>query len=695
MSQLMHMKKLSSHSRCTEWARAEADPGVNIHVSRFSFDPTRVRTLPAKLVWVRGAVAALGLVALTSPSHAQAPPPLGSVAPFAVLGASTVTNTGPTVLTGTAALPGNLGVSPGTAITGFPPGILTGPGASIHQNDAVAIQAQIDLFTAYQNLVGRPTNFNLTGQNLGGLTLVPGVYNFSSSAQLTGLLTLNGLGNPNSVFIFNIGSTLTTASASTIALINGAQGGNVFWRVGSSATLGTTTSFAGDILALASITLNTGARITCGAAWAHTGAVTLDTNTISLCNLMAGVGGPVLGPTGVPLLTSLLPPSATGSDISVANALDTFVGGGGTLPLAFLNLFTLTPAALANALTQLEGEAGTGAQESGFEMMNSFLSLLTNPFAENRGFAPPPQPPLIYKTLAFKAPAEAVPDPRRWSIWAAAYGGEANIKGDPAGVGSNNLTTREGDFATGLDYLVTPDTLVGFALAGGGTSWSLAAGLGGGRADVFQAGLYAAQRYGAAYLSGALAYASYWASTSRTVTIAGTDTLSASFIAQNFGGRLEGGYRVTSWAPFSVIPYAAVQAQSFRTPGYGESGSLGAPDPFALTYNAQTATMVRSELGSRFDQVIARADRSSVVLFGRAAWAHDWQSNPNLTATFIGLPGATFVAFGAVPPKNLALATAGAEWRWTNGWSFMAKFDGEFANGYDAYTGTARVRYSW
>src|SRR6202030_2048586 len=134
--------------------------------------------------------------------------------------------------------------------------ILTGPGASIHQNDAVAIQAQNDLFTAYLNLMGRPTSVNLTGQNLGGLTLVPGVYNFSSSAQLTGGLTLNGLGNPNSVFIFKIGSTLTTASASTVLLINGAQGGNVFWQVGSSATLGTTTSFAGDILAKASITLN-------------------------------------------------------------------------------------------------------------------------------------------------------------------------------------------------------------------------------------------------------------------------------------------------------------------------------------------------------------------------------------------------------------------------------------------------------
>jgi uncharacterized protein with beta-barrel porin domain len=620
---------------------------------------------------------------------------------FGILAGTTVTN----VPASASVITGNLGVDPGNACTGFNftnagntcstlplgNGQVTG---AVSVANGVALQAQNDDTTAYNFL--RAQGGATTGPQLGGLTLVPGVYSIGA-ANLTGTLTLNGQGNPNSVFILNA-TALTTAGgpgASTVILINGAQGGNVFWTVGSSATLGTSSTFVGDILALTNISLDGGDTILCGAAWAQNGAVTL-----------AGPASHITACTGANAATaasaaSVLPSSATASDISVANAIDTFVNNGGTLPAAFANLLAfLSPSQLAAAFTQLSGEAATGAQQSGFQMMNSFLSQMTNPFAENRGFAPesPParQPPLIYKTLAFKAPpGEAAPEPRRWSIWAAAYGGVANIKGDPSGIGSNNLTTREGGFVTGLDYLVTPDTLVGFALAGGGTSWSLAAGLGGGRANVFQAGLYAAQRYGAAYLSGALTYASYWASTGRTVSIAGTDTLNASFIAQNFGGRLEGGYRVTSWAPFSVIPYAAVQAQAFYTPRFNESGSLGAPDPFALTYNAQTATQVRSELGSRFDQVIAQADRSSVVLFGRAAWAHDWQSNPNLTATFLGLPGATFVAFGAVPPSNVALVTAGAEWRWRNGWSVMAKYDGEFANGYDTYTGTGGVRYSW
>src|ERR1019366_7429139 len=229
-------------------------------MSGFSFDPTWVRTLPAKLFEVRSAVAALGLVvALTFPSHAQAPD-LRTAANFAVLGGSTVTNTGTSVLTG------NLGVSPGSAITGFPPGIVTPPGAP-HAADAVALQAQVDLTNAYVSLLSSRTTANLTGQNLGNRTLGPGVYNFDSSAQLTGPLTLNG--SANDVFIFKIGSTLTTANSSSVAVTGGAQGGNVFWDVGSSATLGTTTSFVGDILALTSITLQTGANIACGSALAR------------------------------------------------------------------------------------------------------------------------------------------------------------------------------------------------------------------------------------------------------------------------------------------------------------------------------------------------------------------------------------------------------------------------------------------
>lgn len=203
---------------------------------------------------------------------AAAAPPVGTEQSFAVLGGSTVTNTGSSVITG------NLGLSPGTSVTGFPPGSVTG---TIHAADAVALQAQTDTTTVYNNLAGQTCTLDLTGQNLGGQTLVPGVYCFSSSAQLTGALTLNGGGDPNAVWVFKTGSTLTTASNSSVLPTNSGQACNVFWQVGSSATLGTTTAFVGSIYALTSITLNTGASVS-GRVLARTGAVTLDTNNVTI-----------------------------------------------------------------------------------------------------------------------------------------------------------------------------------------------------------------------------------------------------------------------------------------------------------------------------------------------------------------------------------------------------------------------------
>lgn len=184
-----------------------------------------------------------------------------------------MTNTGPTIVTG------NLGVAPGSAITGFPPGVVVG--GTIHAGNAVALQAQADATAAYNNLAGQACDTDLTGQDLGGLTLIPAVYCFSSSAQLTGILTLDAQGDPNAVWAFQIGSTITTASASSVLIINGGDACNLFWQVGSSATLGTTTAFQGNVLALASITATTGVTVS-GRLLALTAAVTMDTNTVTI-----------------------------------------------------------------------------------------------------------------------------------------------------------------------------------------------------------------------------------------------------------------------------------------------------------------------------------------------------------------------------------------------------------------------------
>ena len=657
------------------------------------------------------AALSLMVVAQTSPSYAQATINLLTAGDFGVLGASTVTNTGSSVINGF------LGVSPGTAFTGFPPGTAT----AIHAADAVALQGQVDLSAAYLAALNRPTSVNLTGQNLGGLTLVPGVYNFDSSAQLTGLLRLNGLGNSNSVFIFNIGSTLTTASASTISLLNGAQGGNVFFRVGSSATLGTTTSFIGNILAQTSITLNTGATLSCGRALARTGAVTLDTNTISICTVIPATtttatvtsaaaigtriasGVAVIGPAGFPLFLDLLPDSADNSQTAVAKALDTFVTNGGTLPLAFANLFNLSPSDLATAFSQLQGEAGTGPAQAGTQAMNSFMSLLTNPF-NGRSVAPeiplPARPALYTKAPIYKAAASSASasDPRRWSIWAAAFGGNTNTGGD-ALAGSHDRSVRTFGYATGLDYRATPYTTVGFALAGGGTNFNVAGGYGSGHSDMFQAAVYSSTSINAAYVSAALAYAWHRVSTDRYVTVAGTDDLNANFSANNIGGRIEAGYRfaipgVFDSPGFGITPYGAVQVQAFRTPSYSETVASGS-STFALAYDARTTTTTRTELGSWVDQSYT-LDRNNVLsLFGRAAWAHDWNSDPSVIATFQSLPGSSFTEFGAMPVHDSVLLTAGSELSMRNGWSMMAKLDSELAKGSHTYIGTARLRYTW
>jgi len=209
-----------------------------------------------------------------------------TVATFGVLAGSTVTNSGPTVVAG------NLGVSPGTAITGFTgiapggPGIVTG---TIDSANAVAGQAESELTAAYNAAAGAAVTATKAG-DLGGQTLPPGVYKSTSTLGITGTLTLDAQGNANAQFIFQIASALTTATGSNVVLINGANAANVFWQIGSSATLGTSSTFAGDILAFSSISLGTGAVLN-GRALARNGAVTLLSNPITTPSGPGGGGG--------------------------------------------------------------------------------------------------------------------------------------------------------------------------------------------------------------------------------------------------------------------------------------------------------------------------------------------------------------------------------------------------------------------
>lgn len=285
--------------------------------------------------YVTAAAALFVFLCGASAALAQTAPSLGNAGSFAVLGSSTVTNTGSSVITG------DLGVHPGNSVTGFPPGLVTG--GTIDAGGATALAAQTDTTTAANALLAQActTNSGPGNVDIGNQTFTAGVHCFASSVSITGPVTLNGQGNANAVFIFRTGSTLITASASSVVLTNSAQACNVFWRVGSSATLGTGSSFSGNILASTSITANTTARVS-GRLLAQNGAVTLDTNTVTraTCTTTGGGGGGTcpaitLSPSVLPNATVGVPYSQTiraGNGLAADRTYTYSLTGTGAMP---------------------------------------------------------------------------------------------------------------------------------------------------------------------------------------------------------------------------------------------------------------------------------------------------------------------------------------------------------------------------
>jgi uncharacterized protein with beta-barrel porin domain len=401
----------------------------------------------------------------------------------------------------------------------------------------------------------------------------------------------------------------------------------------------------------------------------------------------------------------------SGNQQNVANALTNFFNSTGGIPLVF---GTLKPA----GLTQISGETATGSQQTTFDAMTQFMGVMTDPFIAGRGdgvIAGAGAAPFAdendaasayasngksrskserdaYAAVYHKAPVMADPFTQRWSVWAAGYGGSQTTDGNAA-LGSNNTRSNLGGVSVGADYRFSPYTIAGFALAGGATNFSVN-GLGSGRSDLFQAGAFVRHTIGAAYLTGALAYGWQDVTTDRTVTIAGTDLLRARFNANAWSGRVEGGYRfVTPWMAMGITPYAAGQFTTFDLPAYAEQAIAGA-NTFALSYAGKSVTDTRSELGIRTDKSFAVAN-GIFTLRGRAAWAHDFNTDRSITPTFQTLPGASFVVNGAAPTHDSALVTASAEMKWLNGFSLAATFEGEFSDVTHSYAGKGVARYAW
>jgi uncharacterized protein with beta-barrel porin domain len=376
-------------------------------------------------------------------------------------------------------------------------------------------------------------------------------------------------------------------------------------------------------------------------------------------------------------------------------------------------LLGLSGAQLTNALDQVSGESGGATTQAAFDASNQFMNMLLDPFndsrnsAEGGGASSFADEALGYAstnkrdakaTDAYAAvtPRDKSPSSResfagRWSVWASGYGGSSTVSGDAA-TGSHSTTSRIYGTAVGADYRLSPDTLVGFALVGAGFNFGLDGGLGGGRADLFQAGAFVRHSIGAAYVAAALAYGWQDVTTDRTVTVAGTDNLHAEFNASTLAARAEAGYRfVTGFG--GVTPYGAVQSTIFMLPGYAETATSGSSE-FALAYASQTVTDVRTELGARADKSFLVPD-GLFTLRGRLAWAHDSNTDRAINAEFQTLPGASFTVNSAQPSPDSALVTTGAEMIWRNGFSLAGTFEGEFSDTTQSYAGKGTVRYTW
>ncbi|HTV27937.1 MAG TPA: autotransporter domain-containing protein [Xanthobacteraceae bacterium] len=584
------------------------------------------------------------------------------------------------------------------------------------------------------NIVGAGSS-NAVNFNLGAGNTFTYADNFTGINQVninSGTVVLNGADSAANVTV-NGGTLAGTATLDPlIVTIN--TGGT--FAPGTPSSPGTSMTIVGNLafqsgaiyLIQVSPTSATSATITGTASLAGTLDIVLTPgkygaktayevlNAGSISGTFTGFGSPAfpgftgaLTYTSTDVLLNLVAALGAGTSLrqnqqNVANAVNGAFNSGAALPANFVSLFNLTGAPLANSLTQLDGEDATGAEHGAIELTNEFLSLMLDPFVYGRGgpasaagalgFAPdqettlPPDVALAYAGILKAPPKPAASFDQRWTVWGASYGGSGTFEGN-ATTGSTNVTASTYGFAAGADYHAASDLVFGFALAGAGTNWGLEQGLGTGRSDAFQAGVYGTKYFGPAYIGGALSFTNNWFTTNR---IALGDQLNASFQGQSFGARVESGYRYALAPAMGVTPYAAIQAQSFHTPTYSETDLSGGG--FGLTYNAQNATDTRTELGARFDE-LNTWNAMPVQLRAKLAWAHDWVGDPALTAVFQALPGSSFVVDGAPVPHNSALTSVGAELHLTQRWTLIGKFDGEFASSAQTYAGSGTLRYTW
>ena len=343
-------------------------------------------------------------------------------------------------------------------------------------------------------------------------------------------------------------------------------------------------------------------------------------------------------------------------------------------------------------------------------MQNSFSTTMLNPNIGSRGtagfgpvlgYAPEetqtPEEKALYDMVTPGEPLNSLvrslnPD-YRYGVWGTAYGGYASVTG-AADIGSPTAITRGAGLASGIDYKFKNDTVVGIALGGATSAWSVSGGAGGGTSDIFQAGVYGSHRFGDGYISGSLSYAFDAITTNRNVASPTAANLTASFNGNGASGRLETGYRFGT-PQMGLTPYIAGEFDALNTPAYSETEGAGGAPGAALSYASQTTTDIRAEVGLWGDRNFVLDDNSTLYLRGRAGYAHNSWNNNNVTAQFVSTPTPSFSLIGITPPTNIGLVSLVTELKLLNGVAFGVKLDGEFASGAYSLTGTGMVRYTW
>ena len=556
-------------------------------------------------ILIASAVTALSLLALSTGASGQVS--LGQAQNFEVISSQGVTNSGPTIIIG------NVGLSPLDTITGFPPGVIIG---TVHHADALAAQALADAHTAYNNLAGLPflVANDKTGLGLGGMTLAPGVYHFDTSAGLTGHLTLATGANPNAAFVFQIGTTLTTAVGSSVSVTGaGAKSDpNVFWQVGSSATLNAGTLFDGNIIALASVSLGTGAVIVNGRIIALTGAVTLLSNTVSV----PGGGVIVVGPGGN-VSTALGPLSPQKyqfyGDLSISNAT-----------------------ALVQEVDERMNNLRDGSEDIDTTGVGGGTDKTASGYGkDDKGGAAPP----------------AADTERRWGFFATGNGiffrgntSDANVQGSRADTAGTVM---------GVDAKVGDHAVIGALFSYDRSDVTLDNNGSTATIDSYTGGIYGAWHNDGFFLNGLADYTRNDYDSQRTILFPGFASIATGDTHGNqYTADLDGGYDWHVTPRLTMGPIAGLQYDHLDVDGFNESGA----NALNLSVGSQSMDSLQSRVGARMDYHLFTTAHNSAALEFHTAWQHEYLNDSRaINAGFEGSGLAPFAVQTSAPLRDAAV----------------------------------------